>query len=130
MEDSRKQEQDKQPSPTNHIYAEIPQKNKTEKLKSNQEEEEEDSEYEDFETTDDEEPETSNTKRKRHKPTKTVRLNRQQHRTAYPWAHNASDNATMKTNLADEIEYINHPKVQQVLTDKMKNKLIQRVQLP
>ena len=63
MEHSRKQEQDKQPSPTNHIYAEIPQKNKTEKLKSN-EEEEEDSEYEDFETTDDEDPETSNTKRK------------------------------------------------------------------
>ena len=63
MEPSRKQDQDKQPSPTNHIYAKIPQKNKTEKLKSN-EEEEEDSEYEDFETTDDEDPETNNTKRK------------------------------------------------------------------
>ena len=36
----------------------------------------------------------------------------------------------MNTNLTDEIEYINHPKVQQVLTDKMKKKLIQRVQLP
>ena len=128
MEHSRNQEQDKQPSPTNHIYAEIPQK-KTEKLKSN-EEEEEDSKYDDFETTDDEEPETSNTKCKRQKPTKPVRLNRQQHRTAYPWAHNASDNATMKTNLADEIEYINHPKVHHVLTDKMKKMLIQRIQLP
>ena len=128
MEHSRNQEQDKQPSPINHIYAEIPQK-KTEKLKSN-EEEEEDSEYHDFEMTDVEEPETSNTKCKRQKPTKPVRLNHQQHRTAYPWAHNASDNATMKTNLADEIEYINHPKVHHVLTDEMKKMLIQRIQLP
>ena len=33
-------------------------------------------------------------------------------------------------NLADEIEYINHPKVHHVLTDGMKKMLIQRVQLP
>ena len=63
MVHSGKQEQDKQPSSINHIYAELPQKNKGEKLKSNQEEEE-DKEYEDAETSDDEEPKpvTQNTK--------------------------------------------------------------------
>ena len=39
MEHSGKQEQDKHPASINHIYAEQPQKNNAEKLKSNQEEE-------------------------------------------------------------------------------------------
>ena len=103
MVHSGKQEQDKQPSSIKHIYAELPQKNKGEKLKSNKEEEEH-KEYEDAEISDDEEPKTSNTKRKRQKPTKAARLNYQQHRTAYPWAHTASHNATKKTNLAHEVE--------------------------
>ena len=129
MEHSGKQEQDKHPASINHIYAEQPQKNNAEKLKSNQEEEE-DKEYENLETTDDEEPETTNTKHKRHKPTKPARINHQQHRRAYPWAHTASNNATKKTNLAHEIEYIRHPKIHNILTDQMKKKLIKKVNLP
>ena len=126
---SGKQKQDKQPLSINHIYAELPQKNKGEKIKLNQKEEE-DEEYEDFETSDDEEPETSNTKHKRQKPTKAARLNHHQHRTAYPWAHTASHNATKKTNLGHEIEYIRHPNVHNMLTDQMKKKLIKKVNLP
>ena len=129
MQHSGKQEQDKHPASINHIYAEQPQKNNAEKLKSNQEEEE-DKEYENLETTDDEEPETTNTKHKRHKPTKPARINHQQHRRAYPWAHTASNNATKKTNLAHEIEYIRHPKIHNILTDQMKKKLIKKVNLP
>ena len=129
MVHSAKQEQDKQPSSINHIYAELPQKNKGEKLKSNQEEQEH-KEYEDAETSDDEEPKTSNTKRKRQKPTKAARLNYHQHRTAYPWAHTASHNATKKTNLAHEVEYLRHPNIHNILTDRMKRKLIKKVNLP
>ena len=129
MEHSGKQEQDKHPASINHIYAEQPQKNNAEKVKSNQEEEE-DKEYENLETTDDEEPETTNTKHKRHKPTKPARINHKQHRRAYPWAHTASNNATKKTNLAHEIEYIRHPKIHNILTDQMKKKLIKKVNLP
>ena len=128
MVHSGKQEQDKQPSSINHIYAELPQKNKAEKLKSNQEQEE-DKEYEDFEASDDEEPETRNTKHKRQFPTKATRLNHQQHRTAYPWAHTASHNATKKTNLDRKIEYIRHPNIHNMLTDRMKKKLIKKVNL-
>ena len=129
MQHSGKQEQDKHPASINHIYAEQPQKNNAEKVKSNQEEEE-DKEYGNLETTDDEEPETTNTKHKRHKPTKPARINHQQHRRAYPWAHTASNNATKKTNLAHEIEYIRHPKIHNILTDQMKKKLIKKVNLP
>ena len=128
MEHSGKQEQDKHPSSIIHIYAEQPQKNNTEKLKSNQEEEE-DKEYENLETKDDEEPETSNTKHKRQKPTKPARISHQQHRRTYPWAHTASDNATKKTKLAHEIEYIRHPKIHNMLTEQMKKKTYQKSQL-
>ena len=57
------------------------------------------------------------TQNARQKPTKAARLNYQQHRTAYPWAHTASHNAMKKTNLAHEVEYLRHPNIHNILTD-------------
>ena len=119
MVDSGKQQEDNQPCPPKHIYAEISQKNKTDKLESiqeennkssPQEEEHEEDEVKDFDTTDDEEPATNNTKCKIQKPAKPAKLNHQQQVTevtAYLWVHKASDSALKKMDLADETEYIN-----------------------
>ena len=125
MVDPGKQQEDNQPCPPKHIYAEISQKNKTEKLESiqeennkstPQEEEHEEDEVKYFDATDDEEPATNNTKCKRQKPAKPAKLNHQQQVTevtGYLWAHKASDSALKKMDLADETEYIKHHSIAQ-----------------
>ena len=50
----------------------------------------------------------------------TTKLTYQEHKRAYPWAHDASKKTFMKTDLADETEYINHKNIDKMLTKNMK----------
>ena len=144
---STKQEQDNpnQLSQPKHIYAEVPQKKKTEmsqeqknnkktpeeKKKEYLKQDNEDTEEEnDFINSADDYSEAIKKKRKRQKPKHPCKLNHEQHRKAYPWAHKDSHNACMKTNLSDEVKYIRHPNIQNILTDNIKKKLIKKVSLP
>ena len=58
------------------------------------------------------------------------KLTYQEHKIAYPWAHAASNNTFIKTNLADDIEYINHKNIEKFLTTNMKKFLTKTIKLP
>ena len=61
---------------------------------------------------------------------KIRKLSYEQHRTAYPWAHKASEKHHMKTPFAEEIEYIRDPDISKKLTREMKKKMIKTISLP
>ena len=61
---------------------------------------------------------------------KSRKLRHDQYKTAYPWAHEASQNTFEKTPLAQEVEYISSNNIEQVLTMKMKEKLCKVIELP
>ena len=145
---STKQEEDNpnQLSQPKHIYADVPQKKKTEmsqEQKNNKktpeekkkeylkkQDNEDTQEENDFISSDDDYSESINKKRRRQKPKHLCKLTHKQHVKAYPWAEKDSDNEFRRTNLSDEVEYIRHPNVQSILTDDMKKKLINKVKLP
>ena len=58
------------------------------------------------------------------------KLTYQEHKIAYPWAHAASNNTFIKTNLVDDIEYINHKNIEKFLTTNMKKLLTKTIKLP
>ena len=60
----------------------------------------------------------------------STKLTYQEHKRAYPWAHDASKKTFMKTDLADETEYINHKNIDKMLTANMKKQLTMTVKLP
>ena len=68
----------------------------------------------------------TNQKQMQHKK----KLTCEQHKTAYPWAHEASAKCNKKTPLADEVEYIRHHDITKMLTDEMKKLLIKTISLP
>ena len=58
------------------------------------------------------------------------KLTYQEHKTAYPWAHAVSNNTFIRTDLAEEIEYINHKNIEKFLTTNMKKLLTKTIKLP
>ena len=58
------------------------------------------------------------------------KLTYQEHKTAYPWAHAASNNTFIKTDLAAEIKYVNHRNIEKFLTTNMKKHLTKTIKLP
>ena len=58
------------------------------------------------------------------------KLTYQEHKTAYPWAHAASNNTFTRTDLAKEIEYVNHIYIEKFLTTSMKKLLTKTIKLP
>ena len=127
-----------------HVYAEISQKKNTPKITSEQEEkikdkskeeycEEQDegqNEEQGFSNSDEEQALSPPKKHKRKKPTKLRKLRREEHLRAYPWADKASKNCQKKSNLAEEVEYIRHTNITNMLTGDMKKLLNKKVKLP
>ena len=58
------------------------------------------------------------------------KLTYQEHKMAYPWVHAASNNTFMKTDLAEEIEYVSHRNIEKFLTTNMKKLLTKTIKLP
>ena len=58
------------------------------------------------------------------------KLTYQEHKTAYPWAHAASNNTFIRTDLTEEIEYVNHKNIEKFLTTNMKKLLTKTIKLP
>ena len=73
---------------------------------------------------------TEGRRRKNINRIKPAKLTHDQHNRAYPWAHAASKNMFKKTPLAKELEYILHNDIGTMLTNKMKRKICQVIELP
>ena len=58
------------------------------------------------------------------------KLTYQEHKTTYPWAHAASNNTFIRTDLTEEIEYVNHKNIEKFLTTNMKKLLTKTIKLP
>ena len=64
------------------------------------------------------------------KRSKIRKLTHEQHKKAYPWAHNASEKYNMKTPLAEKVEYLKHPDIPKLLTSNMKKTMMTAIVLP
>ena len=109
---STDQHQEKPNEVVKHIYGENPQRRRVCE-----------SESESMDNTED-------TQRRKSGTVKFKKLKRNQYKTAYPWAHEASQNTFKKTPLAKEVEYISSNSMEKRLTLRMKEKLCKVIELP
>ena len=58
------------------------------------------------------------------------KLTREEHKKAYPWAHEASKKYNMKTPFAEEVEYFRHTDIGNKLTSNMKKRMMTAIVLP
>ena len=73
------------------------------------------------------------TKRISHGPSvQSLKLSQKEHDQAYPWAHEASENMLSKTELSNEVEYVNIPLrlIRNYLTSQMRDQLAENINLP